>query len=318
MIFSEDKELSRKIKEFAFSTGFDLIGIAPVRELNNHKEIISKWVAAGMNADMNYLSRDLEKRTDPSLLFPGARSVIVAGINYYPDEKQGGNGIPVISKYAYGKDYHTVLGEKFKILLDFIISCKPAATGKICIDSSSILEKAWANEAGLGSIGRNSLLINKRMGSFIFLGAILVDIELEFDNPSEEDLCTNCRRCIDACPTKAINANKTIDARKCIAWVTIENKNEIPECFEDKMNDRIFGCDICQDICPWNINAKPHNNTDFKLAEKIKKMSRKEWQALSAEDFSLLFQESPLLRAGYRRFKRNIDFIGSGHRESEL
>jgi len=310
-----DKDLSRKIKEFALSIGFDLIGIAPVRQLNDHKEIISEWIAAGMNADMSFISRDLERRTDPSLLVEGARSVIVAGINYYPREKQGGNGIPVISKYVYGKDYHIVLGEKFKGLLEFIVSCEPAASGKICIDSSSILEKAWAREAGIGGIGRNTILINKEKGSFIFLGAIVVNVEMEYDTPFTEDLCRNCSLCMEACPTKAINENRTINAGKCISWSTIENKNEIPDFFRGKMNDRIFGCDICQDVCPWNRKAKPHNNTDFKLTERIKTMSREDWLSFSSEEFDNLFGPSSIRRGGFERLKRNIDFVSSDNSE---
>lgn len=313
MIPSADSNRSRKIKDFAVSIGFDLIGIAPVRKLEDHSEIISKWIAGGMNADMHYLSRDLEKRTDPSLLVPGARSVIVAGINYFPAEKQGGNGVPVLSKYVYGKDYHVVLGEKFSILLDFINTLEQGNSSKICIDSSSILEKAWAKEAGLGWIGRHSILINKEKGSFIFLGAIVTDIEFKYDAPYNEDHCGICRICVEGCPTKAINDDKTIDARKCISWLTIENKNEIPEDFRDKINDRIFGCDFCQDICPWNKNAIPHNIPDFKLSEKIARMSGEEWSSLSPEDFDLLFSNSSIKRSGYKRLKRNISFTHSGN-----
>ncbi|MBA4321877.1 MAG: tRNA epoxyqueuosine(34) reductase QueG, partial [Odoribacter sp.] len=250
MIFSGNKDLSRKIKNFAGSVGLDLIGIAQSKQLNNHKEVINNWLSAGMHADMHFISRDIEKRTDPALLLDGARSVIVAGLNYYPAEIQGGNGIPFISKYVYGKDYHSVLGDKLNSMLDYITYCEPGTVGKVCVDSTPVLEKAWAREAGLGWIGKNSILINKEKGSFIFLGEIVLNIDLQYDKPFTEDFCGNCTLCLDACPTNAINENKTIDARKCISWLTAENKNPIPDEFMSKMEDRIIGCDICQDVCP--------------------------------------------------------------------
>ena len=309
MIPPGDKDLSRKIKDFAVSIGFDLIGIAASKPLNDHKEVISNWLSAGMNADMLFISRDIEKRINPALLVDGAKSVLVAGINYYPAERQGGNGIPIISKYAYGKDYHSVLGEKLNNLLEFITSCEPAAGGKVCVDSVPILEKAWAHEAGLGWIGRNSILINKEKGSFLFLGAIVLNIALQYDKPFSEDLCGSCKMCVEACPTNAINGNKTIDARRCISWLTAENKKAISEDFKGKLEDRIFGCDICQDICPWNENAKPHNNPDLKISDKLKNMSAEEWLSLSTDDFNNMFDNSSVKRATYNRLIRNINFV---------
>ena len=264
-----------------------------------------------MNADMGFISRDMEKRADPALLFNGAKSVIVCGINYYPADKQGGDGVPVISKYAYGKDYHAVLGEKLNSLLEFIISCEPTALGKVCVDSAPILEKAWAREAGLGWIGRNSVLINRDAGSFIFLGEIVLNIDLEYDKPFNQDFCGSCRLCIEACPTNAINENKTIDARKCISWLTVENKNVIPEEYKEKLADRVFGCDICQDVCPWNKKILPHDNPDFKLSDSIKKMSKEEWLSLSFDYFNEIFEKSAVKRATYSRLTRNIRFLSS-------
>lgn len=309
MISSGNKNLSRKIKDFALSAGFDLIGIAPSKQLEDHREVLNKWLSDGMNADMGFISRDVEKRTDPALLFNGAKSVIVAGINYYPAVKQGGNEIPVISKYAYGKDYHTVLGEKLNSLLEFIISCEPTSKGKICVDSAPILEKAWAREAGLGWVGKNSILINKERGSFIFLGEILINIDLEYDKPCNQDFCGSCRLCIESCPTKAINENKTIDARKCISWLTVENKNVIPEEYKGKLADRVFGCDICQDVCPFNKDIQPHNKSDLRLSERIREMSREEWSSLSFDYFNKIFENSAVKRATYTRFMRNIKFL---------
>ena len=309
MSSSGDKDFSRRIKEFAVSIGFDLIGIAASKQLKDHKEFLINWLAAGMNADMHFISRGVEKRTDPALLVEGAKSVIVAGINYYPAEKQGGNGIPIISKYAYGKDYHAVLSEKLNNLLEFIISCEPSARGKVCTDSAPILEKAWASEAGLGWIGKNTILINKEIGSFLFLGELVLNIDLQYDKPYVENFCGNCRLCIEACPTNAINENKTIDISKCISWMTVENKNEIPEEFKANIENRIFGCDICQDVCPWNKEAKPHNNPDFKISDRIKKMSREEWLSLSREKYLELFSPTPVGRIKYEKLKKNIEII---------
>jgi epoxyqueuosine reductase len=309
MISSGNNDLSRKIKDFALSSGFDLVGIAHSKQLEDHREVLNNWSATGMNADMGFISRGVEKRTDPAFLVYGARSVIVAGINYYPAEKQGGNGIPVISKYAYGKDYHAVLGEKLNNLFEFIISCEPTVKGKVCVDSAPILEKAWASEAGLGWIGKNSILINRETGSFIFLGEIVLNIDLECDKPLNQDFCGSCRLCVESCPTKAINENKTIDARKCISWLTVENKNVIPEEYKGKLADRVFGCDICQDVCPWNKDIQPHNNPDLKLSERIRAMSREEWSSLSFDYFNKIFENSAVERATYCRFMRNIKFL---------
>ncbi len=304
-----DKDLSRKIKDFALSIGFDLIGIALSKQLNNHKEVIKNWLSAGMNADMHFISRDIDKRTDPALLFDGAKSVVVAGINYYPAEKQGGDGMPVISKYAYGKDYHTVLGEKLNKLLEFITFCEPSASGKVCVDSSPILEKAWAREAGLGWIGRNSILINKDIGSFVFLGEIVLNIDLHYDKPFSDDFCGSCTLCIKACPTDAINENRTIDSRKCISWLTVENKSPIPKKYKGRMGKRIFGCDICQDVCPWNKNVKPHKNREFVLPEELKQLTSEEWFNLTREKFNSLFKSSAIKRRTYERFMKNVTIV---------
>jgi len=310
-----DKDLSRKIKDFALSIGFDLIGIAPSKQLSNHKEVIKNWLSAGMNADMLFLSRDIEKRTNPALLADGAKSIVVAGINYYPSEKQGGDGMPVISKYAYGKDYHTVLGDKLNNLLEFIVSCEPVAKGKVCVDVAPILEKAWAREAGLGWIGKNSILINKEIGSFIFLGEIVLNIDLQYDKPFSDDFCGSCTLCMKACPTDAINENRTIDARKCISWLTVENKNPIPFRYAGKMKGRVFGCDICQDICPWNKNAKPHNIPEFILSTELAKLNSEEWLSLSREKYMELFSQSSVGRIKYEKLKRNIETIFKDKRQ---
>jgi epoxyqueuosine reductase len=304
-----DNNLSRKIREYAISLGFDLIGIAPSKELTDHQTIIANWISEGMNADMTFISHDVVKRINPGSQVDNARSVIVAGMNYFPSEKQGGDGIPVMSKYAYGEDYHVVVSDKLNDLLNYIISCEPNAYGKICVDSSPILEKAWARESGLGWVGKNSLIINEKTGSFIFLGEIILNIELQYDMPFSKDLCGNCTSCLDACPTSAINKNRTIDARKCISWLTVENKQDIPEEFKGRLNNIIFGCDICQDVCPWNKNLIPHNNPRFGLPENLRNMSVSGWKSIDHGRFSLLFNKSSVRRLGYKRMIRNIKFV---------
>lgn len=306
---SAERDLSKLIKEYAYTIGIDLCGIASSKPLKEHCETLKKWTAGGMNAGMNYLADNPERRSDPGLLLNGAKSIIVAGVNYFSDLKQGGEGIPIISRYAYGKDYHMVVKEKLHLLMEYIKSLEPSIIGKSFVDSGPLLEKAWAREAGLGWIGKNSLLINRETGSFIFLGAIIINIELKYDTPYQEDNCGSCTLCIESCPLKAINNNRTIDARKCISWLTVENKNPIPEEYLDKMGDRIFGCDICQDACPWNKNAKPHSNPEFDISPELLKMTREEWLSLSVEKHLELFFQSAVGRLKYEKLIQNIETI---------
>jgi epoxyqueuosine reductase len=306
MTTSVNKTISLLIKEKAHDSGFDLCGFAPSKILKEHEPIIRNWCSSGMNGDMNYLAQNIEKRTNPGLLISGAKSVIVAGLNYYTEIKQGGNGIPVISRYAYGVNYHDVIKEKLNKILDYIISISPEAKGKVFVDSAPIIEKAWAREAGLGWPGRHSILINNNIGSFFFLGVIILNIELDYDEPFSEDHCGICRLCIDSCPTGAINENRTIDVRKCIAYLTIESKNTVPEELAIKMEGRVFGCDKCQDVCPWNRKSKQHKNSEFDLPEEVQQMTTEEWHNLSKEQFNRLFKRSAIERRTYKKFIRVI------------
>jgi epoxyqueuosine reductase len=309
MISGEGKIRGDLIRKEAFHLGFDLIGIVPSRKLDEHKDYLHSWLEKKMNADMSFLSRDQDKRIDPGVLLQGAKSVIVTGLNYFPPVTQMDENTPVISKYAYGEDYHSVIKDKLTELLNFIISLDPSASGKICVDSSPVLEKAWAHEAGLGWIGRNSLLINSKRGSFIFLGEIILNIELESQIQIQPDNCGNCSLCINACPTGAINDNRTINAGKCISWLTVENKSEIPGEFKGKLKKQIFGCDICQDVCPWNKDIASHNNNRFRISDNVRNMSLEEWQNLDLEKFEKLFSKSPLRRTGYKKIVNNIKFV---------
>ncbi|MCE5347308.1 MAG: tRNA epoxyqueuosine(34) reductase QueG [Bacteroidales bacterium] len=304
-----DKAISLLIKEKAYNMGFDLCGIAPARILEEHESIIKSWCSSGMNGMITYLGQNIKKRINPALQVPGAKSVIVTGLNYYADKKQGGDGIPVISRYAYGKDYHEVIKGKLNEILDYILILNPGAKGKCFVDSSSVLEKAWAREAGLGWPGRHSILINKNIGSFFFLGVIMLDIVVDYDEPVREDHCGKCRLCIDSCPTGAINENRTLDVRKCIAYLTIESKNPVPEDIIPKMGGRIYGCDKCQEVCPWNENAKPNRTLEFQISDGLKKMTTEDWLNLTSEQFDRLFKNTPVRRRTYERFMRNITSV---------
>lgn len=306
---SREKELTALIKEKAHELGFDLFGIAPVRKLEEHESVLRRWCSAGMNGEMTYLGSEFEKRSDPAILFPGARSVIVTGLNYYTSKKQGGNGVPVISMYAYGADYHNVIIKRLIKILDLIRSCEPSVVGKAFVDSAPLLEKAWAREAGLGWPGRHSVLINREIGSFFFIGVLLIDISLEYDKPFAGEYCGECRFCIDACPTKAINENRTIDARRCIAYLTIENRGPVPEDIAGKMDGRVFGCDKCQEVCPWNKFAKAHKTPEFNQSADLENMTREDWLSLTPDRFNELFRRSPIKRAKFEGLMNNMKLI---------
>jgi|WetSurMetagenome_2_1015567.scaffolds.fasta_scaffold07539_7 epoxyqueuosine reductase len=309
MADSTDNTLTRLIKSYAEKTGFDLCGITEARNLEEHRERLMKWTVAGMNGDMAYLGQNIEKRLDPRILVPGAKSIIVTGLNYFTDKKQGGQGVPVISKYAYGLNYHDVILKKLREILAYIKSIQPETEGRTFVDSAPVLEKAWAREAGLGWPGRHSILINKEIGSFFFIGIIIINIELEYDKPVTEDYCGNCKMCVDACPTAAINSDRTIDARNCIAYLTIESKAPIAESLIPKLGGHAFGCDICQDVCPRNKKLKPHKTPEFDLPSEVQLMTAADWKNLSRKDYKRLFKGSPIGRRSYCRFMDNIEAL---------
>ena len=306
MTTSSGTNLAVLVKKKAYNLGFDLCGIAPSKNLKEHGTIIERWSSSGMNGDMAYLGQNINKRINPGILFPGAKSVIVTGLNYYTDKKQGGNGIPIISRYAYGKNYHDVIIGKLNSLLDNIKHIRPETQGKSFVDSSPLIEKAWAREAGLGWPGRHSILINKKIGSFFFLGIIILNIDLDYDQPFTEDHCSSCRLCIDTCPTEAINENRTIDVRRCISYLTVESKAPVPEDLILKIDERVFGCDICQEVCPWNKMLKQHKTPEFNPPEELEMMSVKDWQNLARSQFNSLFKNSAISRRTYQRFMGNI------------
>jgi epoxyqueuosine reductase len=306
MTLKSDKTLSLLIKDKAEELGFDLCGIAPSRSLKEREDVLRNWCSDGMNAGMSYLSRDIEKRIDPGHLVPGAKSIIVTALGYYTDNQQVEPDVPLLSRYAYGESYHKVIKEKLEKLLSFVRTLNPGTDGRSFVDSAPLLEKAWAVEAGLGWQGKHSLVINREIGSFFFIGTLILNIELDYDKPVSEEYCGNCRECINLCPTGAINENHTIDARKCIANLTIENRGPIPDEILPDIGRRVYGCDKCQEICPWNKNAKSHKTPEFELPEEVRLMKKVEWQNLTRERFNRLFRGTSLERRKYDPFMRNV------------
>ena len=300
------KNLSLLIKEKASYLGFELCGIAASRSLTERGDILKNWCTSGMNAGMSYLARDIEKRINPESLVPGAKSLIVTGLSYYTKIKQTEPGVPVLSIYAYGEAYQDVIKRKLGELLDYIRSIKPEAVGRPFSDSAPLLEKAWAEEAGIGWQGKHSIVINKKIGSFFFIGALILNIELEYDRPFTGDYCGHCRLCIDQCPTAAINEDRTIDARKCIANLTIENRGPIPAEIVPNLGGRVYGCDRCQEVCPWNRDALPNRVPEFEIKSELQHMTAEDWQNLSEEQFATLFKKSSVERKKYSTFIENV------------
>ena len=298
-----------QIKQKAIELGFSECGISRVRMLEEEREPLQKWLDNGMNGNMGYMSNHFEKRLDPGKLEEGAKSIISVLINYFPEHKQTDPEAPVISKYAYGKDYHFIVREKLNDLLMFIQSELSPCNGRAFVDSAPVLERALAKAAGLGWIGKHSLLINKYYGSYIFIGELIIDLELVYDDPFTSDHCGSCTRCIDACPTKAIVADRIVDARKCIAYQTIENKEEASPSLHEKFQNRIFGCDICQDVCPWNKVILPTQNIDFMPIEGLLEMEKKDWIELERSTYNKMFKHTAFERAGYKLIRRNIGYL---------
>ena len=253
------------------------------------------------------MERNFDKRLDPRLLVPGCKSVISLLFNYHTEKKIKKDHEPKISSYAYGKDYHFVVKDKLKELLSRIKNLVGDVNGRVFVDSAPIMERAWAKKSGLGWIGKNTNLINKKVGSFFFIAELILDLELEYDQPTT-DHCGSCTACIDSCPTNALATPYKMDATKCISYATIELKNNIPDSFKDNMRGWIFGCDICQDVCPWNKFSKNHSEPSFEDKKNVSDMSKKQWEDLTKEVFDEVFKDSPIQRTGYNGIKRNINF----------
>ncbi len=297
------------IKQTAQQLGFDHCGIAKAAVLNEDARRLESWLNKGMHGSMQYMENHFDMRIDPSKLVPCAKSVITLLLNYYPEQQQN-KDVPKIAKYAYGKDYHEVIREKLKIFLAEIKSTIGEVNGRGFVDSAPVLERSWAQRTGLGWIGKNGNLINKQSGSFFFIATLIVDVELEIDNAYTKDYCGSCTKCIDNCPTEAILPDKVVDGSKCISYFTIELKDAlIPTEMKGQFDNWMFGCDVCQDICPWNRFSKPNNEINFTPIPAILNFTTNDWDELTEENFKLIFKNSPLKRSKFTGIKRNLTFI---------
>jgi epoxyqueuosine reductase len=302
---------SAVVKAAAVKYGFDFCGIAKAVKLDGDARRLEKWLQQGMHGNMHYMERYFDLRTDPSLLVPGAKSVITLLKNYYPSANQQSSS-PKISKYAYGNDYHDVIREKLNFFLNELKGKIGDINGRGFIDSAPVLERSWAQKSGLGWIGKNGNLIHKQSGSFFFIATLIVDVEMDYDDAVAKDFCGSCTRCIDACPTEAIQPDKVINGSKCISYFTIELKDLlIPDEVKGKFDNWMFGCDICQDVCPWNRFSKPHNEPAFSPIPEIINLSTKEWQEMTEETFKKVFKHSPLKRSKFKGIQRNLKFIST-------
>jgi epoxyqueuosine reductase len=295
------------IKLEAKRLGFDYCGISKAEFLETEAPRLENWLKSNKHGKMEYMENYFDKRLDPTLLVPGAKSVISLLYNYYPNQQQTGSS-PKISKYAYGFDYHEIIKEKLKEFLNTLNEKIGAINGRAFVDSAPVLDKAWAKKSGLGWIGKNANLITKDSGSFFFISELIIDLELEYDN-AIKDYCGTCTKCIDACPTDAIVAPYIVDGSKCISYLTIELKDEIPNSFKNKLNDWVFGCDICQDVCPWNRFSTPHHDHNFENKTGMLNLSTNEWHEITEETFKIIFKNSAVKRTKYKGLKRNLDFL---------
>jgi epoxyqueuosine reductase len=300
---------SEIVKRISYELGFSFVGISKAERLHEEEQALTDWLTKGAHGKMAYMNNHFDKRLDPTLLVEGTKSVVSLMYNYHSTNKQLHQDAPKISTYAYGEDYHFVVKDKLKTLLKRLNEEIGTINGRVFVDSAPILERAWAKKSGLGWIGKNSMLINKQQGSFFFLAELLIDLELEPDGPIK-DYCGTCTKCIDACPTNAIVGDRIVDGSKCISYLTIELKEElIPDSFQDKMSNWMFGCDICQDVCPWNSFSKPHTEERFLPKEELLAMSKEEWIQLNESTFRVLFKNSAVKRTKFAGLKRNIDFL---------
>ncbi len=296
------------IKEAAARLGFAFCGISKAGFLEEEANRLDTWLRRGYHGRMSYMENHHDMRLDPTKLVPGARSVVSLVYNYYPKTDLARDGEPKVAKYAYGEDYHFIIREKLKELLAEIRDTIGEINGRAFVDSAPVMERAWAARSGLGWIGKNSLLLNRTMGSFFFLAELIIDLELEYDGPVK-DYCGTCTACMDACPTDAIPEPYVVDGSKCISYFTIELKEAIPEDYKGQFQDWIFGCDICQDVCPWNRFSKPHDEPRLDPSPELSSMTNDDWLEITRETFDRVFRRSPLKRTRFEGLKRNIDFM---------
>ncbi|HLW31316.1 MAG TPA: tRNA epoxyqueuosine(34) reductase QueG [Aequorivita sp.] len=304
---NQKSKYTEQIKTEAKRLGFLSCGISKAEFLEEEAPRLENWLNNNMHGEMAYMENHFDKRLDPTILVPGSKSVISLLLNYFPSQSQSSDTYK-ISKYAYGTDYHFVIKDKLKHLMYFINEEIGVVEGRAFVDSAPVLDKAWAARSGLGWIGKHSNLLTKQLGSFYFIAELILDLELEYDSPVT-DHCGSCTACIDACPTNAIVADRVVDGSKCISYFTIELKNEIPNSVKGKFEDWMFGCDICQDVCPWNRFSKTQNQPLFNPHPELLSMSKKDWEEITEEVFQKLFRKSAVKRTKFSGLKRNIEFL---------
>lgn len=301
-------EYAQFIKREAKALGFLSCGIAKAGFLEEEAPKLEEWLRQGRHGQMKYMENHFDKRLDPTKLVPGAKSVITLLFNYYSEEKQQDASAPKISQYAYGEDYHHVIKQKLRQLLERLRDNIGAIEGRVFVDSAPVMDKAWAQKAGLGWVGKNTNLIAKSTGSFFFIAEIILDLDLPADLPVA-DHCGSCTACIDACPTDALTAPYEIDGSKCISYATIELKEAIPTHFQGKMDGWMFGCDVCQDVCPWNRFARPSEEPAFRPSAELLEMNQRDWEELTEETFRRVFKKSAVKRTKFQGLQRNIRFL---------
>ena len=296
------------VKSLASELGFSFCGIAKAEFLEEEAPRLEQWLKQGMHGKMSYMENHFDKRLDPTKLVPGAKSVVSLIYNYYPQKDLAPKNGYKIAKYAYGKDYHFVIKDKLKVFMSRLQEQIGKVEGRAFVDSAPVMERAWAKKSGLGWTGKHTLLLNRKMGSFFFLAELILDLELTPDGPIR-DYCGTCTACMDACPTDAIPEPYWLDASKCISYLTIELKDEIPEAFKGKMENWAFGCDICQDVCPWNRFSRPHREPEFAPHPELGEHLASEWVELTESVFQRVFKKSAVKRTKFSGFKRNIKFL---------
>lgn len=301
--------LSAFIRHEASMLGFAACGIAAAGVLLDDKQHLDNWLSEGFHANMEYMQKHASLRADPALLLENAKSVIVLLYNYSPAQRMDESAPYLVSSYAYGADYHDVIREKLNLMISKLKAEVPGIGIRGFVDSAPVLERAWATRAGLGWIGKNSMLISKRNGSYFFISELITDIELEYDKPMGGNYCGDCSRCMDACPTQAITELRVVDANKCISYLTIENKDAIPEEFKGSYSKWIFGCDICQQVCPWNQYSTPHSEPAFIPDPSLLIMQKQDWENMDEASYRQLFKKSAVKRAKFAGLKRNIRFL---------
>jgi epoxyqueuosine reductase len=308
-MLSPTEDQARLVKKIAMDLGFDFCGIAKAIRLDDDARRLEAWLNKGMHGSMSYMEKYFDERVDPTLLVHGAKSVITLLLNYYPAEQQTKTA-PKISRYAYGRDYHEVIREKLNEFLARMKESIGEINGRGFVDSAPVLERAWAQKTGLGWVGKNGNLINRQTGSYFFIATLITDLDLEYDDPIGKDYCGSCSKCIDACPTEAILPGKLINGSKCISYFTIELKESIiPDEMRGRFENWAFGCDICQEVCPWNRFARPHHESQLQPIPEILNFTTSDWEMLTEESFKKIFRHSPIKRTKFAGLQRNLRFL---------